>query len=171
MKSISLSEFKTTARFSSGWQILMRKVLRSERFCLLIMTEAVAQRCSVKKVFLETSQNSHEDACARVSFFRGWSATLLKKRPWHRCFPVHVAKLLRTSFFQNISDGCFCNKICLWGRWNPFIKTKMVLFLTRAYLISNSLKVVYLLSKMRLFITVGLSFLPLNTFSLRCKIY
>ena len=31
-------------------------------------TEAVAQRCSVKKVFLEVSQNSHENTCARVSF-------------------------------------------------------------------------------------------------------
>ena len=32
------------------------------------ITEAVVQRCSVKKVFLEISQNSQENACARVSF-------------------------------------------------------------------------------------------------------
>ena len=31
-------------------------------------TEAAAQRCSVKKVFLEISQSSQEDTCARVSF-------------------------------------------------------------------------------------------------------
>ena len=31
-------------------------------------SEAVAQRCSVKKLFLETSQNSQENICARVSF-------------------------------------------------------------------------------------------------------
>ena len=30
--------------------------------------EAVAQRCSVKEVFLEISQNSQENNCARVSF-------------------------------------------------------------------------------------------------------
>ena len=30
--------------------------------------EAVAWRCSVKKIFLENSQNSQENACARVSF-------------------------------------------------------------------------------------------------------
>ena len=30
--------------------------------------EAVAQRCSVKKVFLEISQNSQENTCARVPF-------------------------------------------------------------------------------------------------------
>ena len=31
-------------------------------------TEAVAQRCSVKKLFLEISQNSQENICARASF-------------------------------------------------------------------------------------------------------
>ena len=30
-------------------------------------SEAVAQRCSVKKLFLEISQNSQENTCARVS--------------------------------------------------------------------------------------------------------
>ena len=30
--------------------------------------EAVAQRCSVKKVFLEISKNSQENTCPRVSF-------------------------------------------------------------------------------------------------------
>ena len=33
-----------------------------------ILTEAVVQRCSVKKVFLEISQNSQENTCARDSF-------------------------------------------------------------------------------------------------------
>ena len=32
------------------------------------LTEAVTQRCSVKKVFLEISQNSQENTSARVSF-------------------------------------------------------------------------------------------------------
>ena len=30
---------------------------------------------------------------------QAWPATLLKKRHWHRCFPVHFAKFLRTLFF------------------------------------------------------------------------
>ena len=33
-----------------------------------VTEEAVAQTCSVKKVFLEISQNSQENTCARVSF-------------------------------------------------------------------------------------------------------
>ena len=37
-------------------------------FPMICSTEAVAQRCSVKKVFLEISQNLQENTCARVSF-------------------------------------------------------------------------------------------------------
>ena len=33
-----------------------------------VFSEAVVRRCSVKKVFLEISQNSQENTCARVSF-------------------------------------------------------------------------------------------------------
>ena len=33
-----------------------------------IKSEAVIQRCSINKVFLEISQNSQENICARVSF-------------------------------------------------------------------------------------------------------
>ena len=40
-------------------------------FCthtLRVLSEAVAQRCSVKEAFLEISQNSQEKSSARVSF-------------------------------------------------------------------------------------------------------
>ena len=50
---------------------------------ILSIPEAVVQRCSVKKEFLEISQNSQENNCARVSFFNKVAglrpATLLKK--------------------------------------------------------------------------------------------
>ena len=63
--------------------------------------EVVAHRCSVKKVFLEILQNSQGNVCARVSFLIKLQApiTLLKKRLWHRCFPVNFTKFLRTTFF------------------------------------------------------------------------
>ena len=76
--------------------------------------QAVARRCSIKKVFREISQNSQENTCARVSLLiklQGSDlqlyqkrnsgtrpATLLKKRLWHWCFPVNFAKFLRTPF-------------------------------------------------------------------------
>ena len=41
--------------------------LATEFYKSLKTTEAVVQSCSVKKVFLETSQNSQENTCARDS--------------------------------------------------------------------------------------------------------
>ena len=38
------------------------------RVTVAALSGAVTQRCSVKKVFLEISQNSQENTCARVSF-------------------------------------------------------------------------------------------------------
>ena len=69
---------------------------------LFLFSEAVAQRCSVKKAFIEISQNSQENICARVSFLTKWQASGLqlyfKNGLWHRCFPVNFAKFLRTPF-------------------------------------------------------------------------
>ena len=64
------------------------------------------QTCFVNKVFLEISQNSQENTCARDSFLiklQAAPATLLKKSLWHRCFRVNFAKFLRTPFLQNTS--------------------------------------------------------------------
>ena len=64
--------------------------------------EAVVRRCSIEKVYLEISQNSQDNNCARI-FFNNVAglrpATLLKKRLWYRCFPVNFVKFLRTSVF------------------------------------------------------------------------
>ena len=51
---------------------------------LQFVTEAVARKCSVKNVFLESIK---------------FQATLLKKRLWHRGFPLNFVKFLRTPFF------------------------------------------------------------------------
>ena len=60
--------------------------------------EAIVQRCSVKNVFLEISLHSQENTYASL-FFKKRPTTLLKKRLWHRCFPVNFAKFLITPFF------------------------------------------------------------------------
>ena len=52
-----------------------------------------------KTMLLKISQNSQETA-----------ATLLKKRFWHRCFPVNFEKFLRKTFLQNTFGGCFFRK-------------------------------------------------------------
>ena len=45
-----------------------------------------------------TSRNSHQRP-----------ATLLKKKLWHRCFPVNFVKFLRTPFSQNTSGRLLLN--------------------------------------------------------------
>ena len=51
------------------------------------------------EVFCKISQNSQESTSARASF--------LKKKLWHRCFPVNFAKFLRTTFYRILPDDCF----------------------------------------------------------------
>ena len=71
----------------------------------LVYSKSSRPECSVKEVFLETSQNLQENTCVRDSFFNKVvdlrPATLLKKRLWHMCFPVNFAKYLRTPFIFN----------------------------------------------------------------------
>ena len=77
-----------------------KKLVRSDYYSFAYnktFRKAVVRRCSVNKLFLEISQTSQENTCARFSF--------LKKRLWHRCFPVNFAKFLRTSFLQNTFGG------------------------------------------------------------------
>ena len=66
-----------------------------------VFTEAVAHNCSVKKAFLEISQNSLEKTSTRVSFLIKLQASdiqFFKKDLWQRSFPVNFAKFLRTTF-------------------------------------------------------------------------
>ena len=67
------------------WCKCQRVSVNSTELCKY--AEAVLWSCSVEKVFLEISQK-----------FCG-PATLFKKRPWPRCFPMNFAKFLRTPFF------------------------------------------------------------------------
>ena len=68
-------------------------------YYLTYASEAVVRRCSVKKAFLEILQNWQANACARASF--------LKKRLWHKCFPVNFTKFCEHLFLQKTSGGCF----------------------------------------------------------------
>ena len=59
-----------------------------------------------KKVFLEVSKIHRKRPVPESLFNKVASlrpATLLKKRLWHRCFPVTFVKFLTTPFLQNTS--------------------------------------------------------------------
>ena len=57
------------------------------------LTETVTQRCSVKKVFLEISQNSQENTCSRSSFLIGLQASA------NNFINPNLSGLFRGSFF------------------------------------------------------------------------
>ena len=58
---------------------MVRKTFRvNENNAGTLRSEAVVQTCSLKKVFLEISQNSQENTCARVSFLIKLQASGLK---------------------------------------------------------------------------------------------
>ena len=66
-------------------------------------------------MFFKILQNSQENTSARVCFLiklQAWGLQFyLKKRLWHKCFPLSFAKFLRTLFLQNPSDGCFWQNV------------------------------------------------------------
>ena len=65
------------------------------------------QRCSVRKGVLGNFTTFTGKHLCQGLFFNKVAglnpATLLKKRPWYRCFPVNFAKILKTPFLQNTS--------------------------------------------------------------------
>ena len=90
-------------------QLLHRPLFQNFSLFQSFSPEYPGCMCKLKKqppkVFIEISQNSQENTCARVSFFNKVArpATLLKNRLWHRCFPVNFAKFLWTPFLRNTS--------------------------------------------------------------------
>ena len=109
--------------------------------------EAVTQTCSLKKVFLEISQNSQESTCARVSFLIKLQlrpATLLKKRLWHKVFSCEFWKISKNTFFHRITLVAASKKVL---NDSPYQKTPEIawffinfLYFSFTY-ISNSLTI------------------------------
>ena len=59
--------------------------------------EAVAQRCSTKKIFLETSQNSQQNTCARVC--RPKACNFIKEETLAQVFSCEFCKIFKSNFF------------------------------------------------------------------------
>ena len=66
-------------------------------------SEAVAQMCSVKKLFLEISQNSQENICLRVSFLiklQAETCNLLKKDTLTQVFSCEFWEISKNNLRQ-----------------------------------------------------------------------
>ena len=83
----------------------------------LVKYRSCHQWCSVKKGVLKCFAKSTGKHLWQSLFFDKVaglrSATSLKKRLWHRCFPVNFAKFLRTSFLQNTSGRLLLTLVTL----------------------------------------------------------
>ena len=84
------------------------------RYIKLFLNRSSYRRCSVKKVLLKNFTKFTGKHLYQSLFFNKVAglrpATLLKKRLWHRCFPVNFVKFLRTSFLHNTSGRLFLSK-------------------------------------------------------------
>ena len=100
--SISISEIIENVLLIHGWFTI--KFTFTNNISLVwweINFRSNHSRCSVKKGVLKNfSKSTGKHLCQslfnKVAGLR--SATLLKRRLWHRCFPVNFAKFLRTPF-------------------------------------------------------------------------
>ena len=64
--------------------------------------EEVTRRCSIKKVFLEISQNSQENNCAKVSFLINLQASacnFIKKETLAEVFSCEFCEISKSTFF------------------------------------------------------------------------
>ena len=91
-------------RMESGRGFMSITNCRKSRTESFSICRSSHRRCSMKKGVLRKFAKFTEKHLRQSVFFAGLRpATLLKKRLWHRCFPVNFAKFLRTPFSRNIS--------------------------------------------------------------------
>ena len=76
-------------------------------------TEAVVWRCSVEKMFLEISQNSQENTCARVSFLIKLQALGLQIYLKRDSGTGVFLSVLQTPFLQNTPGRLLLKKVHL----------------------------------------------------------
>ena len=79
-----------------------RSISPSGFYGQLPVSEAVVQRCTLEKAFLEISQNSQENTCARVSFFNKVAGLGLqfyfKKETLAQVFSCEFCKISKNTF-------------------------------------------------------------------------
>ena len=113
VKTFSLRQNKT---FSKIRPFLQSSELQGSGAILMLifiktLSRSSHQMCSLRKGALRNFTTFTGKHLCQSLFFNKvaglGSATLLKKRLWHRCFPGNFAKFLRTLFLKNTSGRLF----------------------------------------------------------------
>ena len=76
-----------------------------------LLSEAVVQRCSVKMVFLNISQNSQENTCARVSFlikFEAEACNFIKKETLAQVLSCEFCEISGNTYFTEHLRATAC---------------------------------------------------------------
>ena len=79
--------------------------------------EAATRGVLWKKVFLEISQNSQENTCARVSFLMKLQVfNFIKKETLAQAFPCELCEISKNTFLQNTSGRLllYARMVQLW---------------------------------------------------------
>ena len=86
---------------------IIEELERSHQVLFESLFRSRHRRCSVRKGVLRNFAKFTGKHLCQSHFFKKVvglrPATLLKRRLWHRCFPVIFANFLRTPFLQNTS--------------------------------------------------------------------
>ena len=103
-------------RFLRMWSHLLKSLMENFIFCAVLevllrswlhgkFRSSHRRGVLWKKGVVENfTKFTGKHLCQRIFFNKGLrSATLFKKRLWHRCFPVNFVKFSRTCFLQNAS--------------------------------------------------------------------
>ena len=93
-KTLTMNCFENTLKYLE----MVKNFYKYKKIC----SEAVGQRCSVKTTFLEISQNSQENTCARVPFLRKlqvWGLQLYQKETLAQAFSCEFCEISRNTFY------------------------------------------------------------------------
>ena len=87
---------------------LSQQINISNKVTSIVIYKSSHRRCSLRKGVLRNFKKQSPGGFCKKGVLRHFAkltgkqfrpATLLKKSPWHSCFPVNLAKFLRTPFF------------------------------------------------------------------------
>ena len=103
---------KTLIRKNLSWQYVLKTYGLRQIF--IKQTEAVARRCSVKKgTLINFTKFTGKHLCHSLFLNKVSDLSVIKKRFWHRCFPVHFVKFFREPFFIEHIRWLLLNRVAL----------------------------------------------------------
>ena len=101
---------------------------KEQKKSLVLSYRSSHQKCSVRKGVLGNFTKFTGKHLCQSLFFNKVAglrpATLLKKRLWHRCFPVNFVKFQEHLFFRTPPGDCFCtflNEMLILSIFNKLI--------------------------------------------------